>query len=295
MQNGPVRGRAIRTVALAVLAVAVVVGVLAVVANLAGILPWAEPDEEDSLPTVIDASTTGVEPGVELKPSGTLKVTQAGTVIDGLHVQGDLVIAANDVTVRNTLIESDTPQSPVRVMKGVTGTLIERVEIDNRNSTGIGLYFQGGSGTVRYANIHSAEDGIRIEADNVTVERSFIHDLHRHPGGHHDSIQIRRGDNVTIRNNNLQIYVAATGDPMNAALQIGSLIGSDRISNLRVVDNLMNGGNFTVNGGGRGEVESAVYSGNRFGRNCRYGVQGNLENSTWDPSNVWDDTGARAI
>ena len=178
--------------------------------------------------------------------------------------------------------------------QGVTGTRIERVEVDNLNSTGIGIYFQGGSGTVRYADIHSAEDGIRIEADNVVVENSYIHDLFRHPGGHHDTIQIRRGDNVSIRNNNLQIYNARTDDPMNAAIQIGSLIGTNRISNLRVTGNLMNGGNFTINGGGRGEVDSAVYSGNRFGRDLRRGVHGNLENSTWDASNVWDDTGTPA-
>ncbi len=241
-----------------------------------------------------DASNTGVPEGVELQSSGSINVTQDGAVIDAMHVRGEITVSANNVTIRNTLIQSNTPAYPIKVTSGVTGTLIERVEVDNMNGTGIGIYFAGGSGTVRYADIHSAEDGVRVEADDVTVEYSYIHDLARHEGGHHDSIQIRRGDDITLRGNNLQIYVASTDDPMNAALQIGSLIGTNQISNLRVVDNLMNGGNFTINGGGRGEVDSAVYSGNRFGRDFRYGVAGNLENSVWDDTNVWHDTGLPA-
>lgn len=274
----------------------VIVIVVILTAATIGILVWQPWRSDVSRPadlpaTSINASTTGVLPGIQLKESGSVEITQPGAVLEGLRVRGVIVIAADNVTVRNTLVQSDSPQQLIRIKGGATGVLIENVEVDNLDGTGIGIYFQGGSGTVRYANIHSAEDGIRIESNNVTVENSYIHDLFRHPGGHHDTIQIRRGDNVTIRNNNLQIYNAATNDPMNAAIQIGSLVGTDRISNLRVIGNLMNGGNFTVNGGGRGEVESAVYEDNRFGRNFRYGVRGNLENSTWAESNVWDDDG----
>ena len=162
-------------------------------------------------------------------------------------------------------------------------------------STGIGIFFSSASGgTVRRANIHSAEDGIRIQGDNVTIQSSYIHDLQRQDGGHHDSIQIRRGDDVTIQGNTLLPYVSRPGDSMNAALQIGSLLGDDPISDLRVIGNYMDGGNFTVNGGSRGEVESALFSGNRFGRDFRYALGGNLDNSTWDATNVWDDTGAPA-
>lgn len=144
--------------------------------------------------------------------------------------------------------------------------------MDNLNSTGIGIFFNRGSGTVRYANIHSAEDGIRVGADNVTIERSYIHDMHRAPGGHHDIIQIRSGNNVTIRDNSLIAYVRSTRDPMNAAIQIGSLTGSP-LQNLRVTNNFMNGGNYTINGGQSGNIASGQFSGNVFGSNYRYGVR----------------------
>jgi len=125
----------------------------------------------------------------------------------------------------------------------------------------------------------------------VTIEHSYIHDLFRSPDGHHDSIQIRAGDSIIVRGNNLQAFNALTGDPMNAAIQIGSLATTDRITDLLVEDNLMNGGNFTINGG-KDAVESALYRRNRFGRDFRYGVRGNLTStSVWEPNNVWNDDG----
>ncbi|WP_191280116.1 right-handed parallel beta-helix repeat-containing protein [Nocardioides flavus (ex Wang et al. 2016)] len=240
-----------------------------------------------------DSSNTGVPEGLELTASEGLDITEDGTVVDGLHVRGTVTISADYVVLRNTLIQTDTSLYPVKV-EDASNVVIEDVEIDAMGGTGIGIFFSRASGTVRRVNIHSAEDGIRIEGDDVVVESSYIHDLHRQPGGHHDAIQIRRGDDVVIRGNTLLPFVEATNDPMNAAIQIGSLLGDDRISDLEVVDNYMDGGNYTVNGGGRDEVESAVYRGNRFGRNYRYAVSGNLDNSAWDSTNVWDDTGAPA-
>jgi len=253
--------------------------------------PTEEPSAEASATTDFpDADSTGVPDGVSLTASGSLNITKDGTVVDGLHVRGTITIAADDVTVRNTLVQGGGAGYPINVQSGTTGALIEHVEVDNLNSTGIGILMNG-SGTIRAADIHSAEDGIRIQSDDVTIEDSYIHDLHRQPGGHHDTIQIRSGDDVTIRGNNLQPYVASTDDPMNAAIQIGSLLGADQISNFVVVGNLMNGGNYTIQGGGRGEVDSARYSDNLFGRDFRYGPVSGLQNSTWEPSNVWADTG----
>ncbi|WP_152196824.1 right-handed parallel beta-helix repeat-containing protein [Georgenia subflava] len=253
--------------------------------------PEPAPGSEVSDGRFPDASSTGVPVGTSLTVSGSLKITEPGTVIDAVHVKGTITIAADDVTVRRSLVESATPQYPIKVEAGVTGALIEDVEVDNLNGTGIGVFFSGGSGTLRRADIHSAEDGIRVEADDVTVEDSYVHDLHRQPGGHHDAFQIRKGDNVTLRGNNFQAYNASTDDPMNAAIQIGSLLGDDRISNFVVEDNLFNGGNYTINGGRSGDVDSARYSGNEFGPDYRYAAVGNIHNSNFDSTNVWAATG----
>lgn len=251
--------------------------------------PRPEPaPEQAQFPT---AETTGVPEGVKLTQSKGMTITEPGTVVEAKHIRGTVTIAADDVTIRNSIVEVATDGYPIKVDKGVTGALIENVEVDNLNSTGIGIFFKG-AGTVRGANIHSAEDGIRIEADDVTVEGTLIHDLHRMKGGHHDSLQIRKGDDITLRGNNFQAYRADTKDPMNAAIQIGSLLGDDPISNLVVEDNLFNGGNYTINGGSGGAVDSASYSGNHFGRDFRYGAVGNMNDaSKWDDTNVWHDTG----
>lgn len=238
-----------------------------------------------------NASTTGVPSNVSLRSSGSITVTRDGTVIDGLHVRGTITVVADNVTIRNTLIEGGGNGYPIEVTDGATNTLVERVEIDNQGGGGIGILITGGATdtVVRSVDIHSAEDGIRIQADDVVIEYSYIHDLTRQAGGHHDCIQIRRGDDITLRYNNLQAYLPDQDDPLNAALQIGSLMDGDPISNLLVEGNLMNGGNFTINGGGRGEVDSARYTGNMFGRDFRYGIAGNMHNSVWESSNVWYD------
>jgi hypothetical protein len=281
-------------------AVTRVVGAMLVGAllGLAACAPSPAPTPTESAPSpspspspVVGAADTGVEGQPQLRRSGSIEVVRDGAVLDGLEVHGEIVIRADDVTVRNTLVTSPTDHYPIHVTSGVTGALIEHVEVDNQGSTGKGIHFDGGSGTVRYVNIHSAEDGILISADDVTVEYTWIHHLARTPTSHNDAIQIRRGNDVTIRYNHLQAYNDETDDPMNAAIQIGSLVGDEPISGLEVVDNFMNGGSVTVNGGGRGEVASAVYSGNRFGRDYLHSVVGNLENSTWDRTNVFADNG----
>ncbi|HEY2479052.1 MAG TPA: hypothetical protein VGI17_10010 [Solirubrobacterales bacterium] len=53
-------------------------------------------------------STTGVEPGVELKPSGSITITDPGTVVSGLDVTGTIKIGASDVTIENTRVTQNS-------------------------------------------------------------------------------------------------------------------------------------------------------------------------------------------
>lgn len=238
-----------------------------------------------------NAASTGVRPGVALRDSGSITVNTPGTVIQGLSVSGTITVNASNVVIRDTLIRGGGNGYPIRITSGVKNTLIEYVEIDNLNSTGIGIFFNGGSGRVRYADIHSAEDGIRVGADDVVVEYSYIHDLYRQPGGHHDTLQIRSGDNVTLRGNTFLPYVASTGDPMNAAIQVGSLTGAP-LRNFRVIDNYMDGGNYTVNGGDSSNVASGEFSGNVFGPHPRYGARMGISSSVVWSNNLWAANGA---
>jgi hypothetical protein len=231
------------------------------------------------------ASNTGVPAGVTLKASGALTITKAGTVIDGLAINGAVSVKADNVTIRRSRINS-TATYPVQIDSGNKGLVIEDTEIDGNGNASVAVL--KGNYTLRRVNIHDVKDGPRIEGDNVVIEDSWIHDLTRVEGGHHDTIQIRKGVGIAIRRNTLTPVKGA--DPMNAAIQIGSALGTVPVSKLVVEGNFMDGGNYTINGGSSW-VTDGVYRNNRFGRHFRYGISTNLgAGSRWDSSNVWDDT-----
>jgi len=50
------------------------------------------------------AVTAGVPEGTSLTPSGSLTITEPGTVVDGLDVHGNIHIKADDVTIMNTQV-----------------------------------------------------------------------------------------------------------------------------------------------------------------------------------------------
>jgi hypothetical protein len=229
-------------------------------------------------------TTTGVPADAKLKKSEGLTVTEEGAVIEDLHIQGSVKIDADNVTIRRSLIDS-TSRYPVQLMGDAKGLLIEDSEIDGNGTAGVAILKAGY--TLRRVNIHSVMDGPRIEGDNVVIEDSWIHDLTRVEGGHHDTIQIRKGNDIQIRGNTLRPYKASTNDRMNAAIQIGSMMGP--MSGLVVEGNYLDGGNYTINGAAGGR-ETAVYRNNKFGRDFKYGVD-RVGDAQWDDSNVWADNG----
>lgn len=244
-----------------------------------------------------DSTNTGVPDGTTLTESGSLTVTTAGTVLDGLHVTGRVFIKANNVTMRRCKVDGTSATYGVQVFPGFTGFLIEDSEVSSPTKvTNIGIYFQGG-GTIRCCDIHTLMDGVRFEADGVCIELSFIHDLYFAAGAHQDCLQIRKGNRITIRHNHFDATNATLGPNgekqyFNSCIQNGSLLGTDLISDSVIEDNLFNAGGFTIHAGGQA-TDGERYRRNRFGRDYQYGIVANLNAtySDWDASNVFDDTG----
>ncbi len=234
------------------------------------------------------ASTTGVPSGTKLSPSGGMTVTSDGAVIDSKLISGGVVVKANNVTIRNSLIRTSSHYA-IKLASGYSGLVVQDTEIDGLGASGPAVV---GSGyTLRRMNIHNITEGPRL-GSNTTVESSYIHHLVRCSGCHIDALQSTGGSNIVIRGNNLQAYNPDTKDPVNAAYQFGEEFSPLR--NVLVSGNLMNGGNYTVNGGGGGTTGAQVtFRDNRFQRDFRYGPIGNLFSGvSFDSSNVWDDTGA---
>jgi hypothetical protein len=144
-----------------------------------------------------------------------------------------------------------------------------------------------GEYTLRRVNIHDVRDGPRIEGNNVRIEDSYIHHLTRVPDGHHDAIQVRKGVNIDIVGNTLEAWNASTGDPMNAAIQIGSLTGT--LDDMLVEANYMDGGNYTVNA--QKSSGNVVFRSNVFGPNARYGPYSDGPGVSFDASNIMEAGG----
>lgn len=226
-----------------------------------------------------DETNTGVPSGVSLTSSGSITVTQNGAIIQGLDISGQIVINADNVTIRNCRITSGD-YYPIDY--GRTGLLVEDTEIIGLSYTvTAGISFD--SYTARRVNIHGTADGLKANA-NVLIEDCYIHDLIYDAAHdtHNDGVQTTGGSSVTLRHNTIKL---STTPMANAAIQIGTENGSN--SNWLVTNNLLDGGGWIVNSGSGNSV--MVFTNNRFTHNSGYGV-GYVEGSTWT-GNYYDNDG----
>lgn len=209
---------------------------------------------------------TGVPAGVQLRSVGEVNVTEAGTVLDGLRINC-LRVRAPDVTVRNSFITCDEESPPVLV-RGGSLTMVDS-EVTSTGRADICVAHD--SFVLVRVNVHNCLDGIRANGD-VQVLDSWVHSLSRTPGSHNDTIQTMSGSNLRFEGNSLEPYRGDTDDPMNAAYIMKEDTGD--ISGVVFRNNYVNGGNFSLmlHGTRGGGFTDVVFSGNRFGRDHRYGV-----------------------
>lgn len=238
-------------------------------------------------PRFPDETTTGVPDGVVLKPSGSLRITKNGTVVDGLEVRGTITVQADNVIIRNTRV-LNTGTFAIRV-DGGRNLLVEDSEIDGQGRGDAAVAFS--RYTLRRVHIYNVTEGPRIAGSDVTIEDSYIHQLVQRPGDHTDAVQMVSGKNALIRGNRIDSYNPAAGSLGNAAFMFGEDMG--KVTNCRVEGNYFNGGNYTINGGGAGtKGAGCTFRDNALGRDHRYGPAANLgPNVNWDASNTWADTG----
>ena len=241
-----------------------------------------------------NAASTGVQPGVSLTPSGSVTVTKAGTVLQNLDVDGVIVIAADDVTVRNVRVTTDTTSFGIYVQKGFSRAVIDHVDIQLPTSSCSNAGVAGGDyTTVRSSDIRGCGDGIKAW-DYGLYEGNYIHT--EKPDGsdkHLDGIQGSGKTNYTIRNNNIDQPISAGG---NAAVFIQAYNGASEFecNDLTVENNWLNGGNYTVfmedGKTGSGYLNGVMVRGNKLGTDYRYGPK-HLEGDTTWSSNLWEKTG----
>ncbi len=241
---------------------------------------YAPPSRPEIGTYIPDATNTGVPAGTPLTVhQGDLRITEPGTVVDGLDVRGVVYVDALDVVIRNSIIRGRAANKQEALVlvalpseRVPTGgsALVEDSELYNSSPGSWVDGVRGANFTLRRVNVHHVIDMVHIYGANVTVEGSYLHDnLHYEndpaQGGnptHDDSIQIQVGSNIRIFGNNI-----------SGAYNTGIQFTQDRgiVSDVVIDRNLLDGGGCMINLAekGRGPFQGIVIRDNTFGRNMR--------------------------
>ena len=250
-----------------------------------------------------DVGSTGVPPGTTLTAyTGPSTVTTPGAVIDGKRL-GCIAIKAENVTIRNSLIECAGGWAITHNDDGARGNplLVVDSEIDCTASQG-----QIGIGeadyTLRRVEIRNCGDGCEINRD-VLVEDSLIHAMDN--GGsdpHSDNCQFGWGHfegnnliggvlNVTFRHNTLYA-IDNTGRSADKTITRNG--GSNVDTDVLIENNLLAGGGYTLHCFD-GTANNEIVRNNRFSTRFfpKVGVYGHSDGCRQEDAggNVIHETG----
>lgn len=233
-----------------------------------------------------DETNTGVPVGTSLTSSGSFTVTTNGAVIDSLNVTGQIVVRANNVTIRRTRITSGD-YYPIDYTGSHTGLLVEDCEIlgTSYNVTA-GLSFN--NYTARRVFVTGCADGFKADA-NALIEDCYVDGLAIGPSTHNDGVQATGGSNVTLRHNTFKL-----GDEpgVSAVVQLGN--EWDTNSNWLIENNLIDGGGWSINASSDpADNPGAQVINNRFTRRAGYGA-GGIGGAVWT-GNYYDDDGTPVL
>jgi hypothetical protein len=209
-----------------------------------------------------------------------MTITEAGTVIDGKQINGQLTIKAANVTVRNSRITSSDSYG---VLLSAKNLLLEDSAFDGQTGTASISSLDSGQFVARRVNVSGGEDGVRLVSNSV-LEASYIHDLSSGAGEHNDAVTADGYTGVkiignTILNQNGQTAAVWLGDP-----RYGD-------SSVELRGNLLGGGGYTVYAGpGSSVVADNQFTTRYFPRSSYYGPVAYWESDsgTWT-GNIWAD------
>ena len=224
-----------------------------------------------------DATNTGVPAGTKLTDTGSVFLDTPGMVFSGKEVHGDIIVRADNVTIENTRVVSDSDY-PIRNFYGETkptGTVIRDVEVNMKGQLeGKAIAFDHYRATrVWFHNgLDCAHAGL-----NVTITDSFC-DLPELPPGspaHADGFQSDGGRHLTFRHNTIR-----NPNPQTSAILMST--NTAAIDDVVIDDNLMSGGGYTVYCGTDegGVATNETYTNNRISR-AFFARGGHFGPTTW--------------
>lgn len=220
------------------------------------------------------AATTGVPSGTTLTThAGDLVITQPGTVIDGLDIQGVVSVKADNVTIKRSIIRGKKLTGNMGLVTNDLGRYRFVLEDSELRPNEASPYVNGIIGSnfeVRRTEITRVIDSVHITGGNVLVEDSWLHDNlfysnDPNQGGgpsHADSVQIQGGSNITFRRNTIE-------GAYSSAFQTTQ--DRDVVSGVTIQGNKINGGGCSVNVaiGSRPAIAGLKVADNVFGLDTR--------------------------
>lgn len=268
---------------MAVVAVALLIG--------AGLFLFVRKESETAPPAAADGTSSswldrdsiGVPAGAALTASGPLTLSQDGQVVEGLDVDGPIVIEASDVVIRNSRVQGS---APVGILVRSGSALIERTEI-----SGFANAISGDDWTATAVDIHGVtDDGVKL-GNNVSLTNSWLHDFTPAADAHSDGVQMQSGlTNVLVSKNDIDLSTAPTA---NAAIFLSPDLGPNSSGPITIENNRLNGGNYTLycvdGANGTYVVGGISIRGNEFGRSARYGPA-RINVPITQADNRWADT-----
>jgi Right handed beta helix region len=188
-----------------------------------------------------DATTAGVQAGVTLTNyTGPMTITTAGAVIENKIINGTLTVAADNVTIKNCIIQNFGNFGILS--DNADNTRVEYCDIDGTGSTRTsGLGIGGGTNSaIIGCDIRDVVIGVQLFG-RCEVRDNYIHNLDdtsSNPADRHfDGITLFGGQNGSVIEHNT--ISMPTGDGGTAAVFIKTEFGA--IDGVLVKGNLMYG------------------------------------------------------
>ena len=163
------------------------------------------------------------------------RVTKDGTVLDGVHVPGDLLITAHNVTIRNSMIDGQVQDHYERQTYSFT---ISDSTVGPATGCDPNPGLQDAGFTANRVHVRNHVDGFSVSGDNVKITNSFV-SLCSRPGDHSDGIQ-------TVGSGNGLVFHHNTVDQRKAADHTAPVFLVDPSTGVSVTDNLLMGGTYTL-------------------------------------------------
>jgi hypothetical protein len=186
----------------------------------------------------IDGTNTGAFAAHYVDVTGAFNTSCDNQIVEGYRIAGELVISHNNVTVRNCIVNSDSPNYGIHP----DGTGTRRTGYDIRFNTvastlsGGGSYGIGFHDGIAYRNkVTGFENFFSVSGDNAIVRENYCHLIGTNPAGHNDGIEMNGGSHLKFErnyivneaNNTTAIMVTSQFGPTDDVLIDGNYLASN--------------------------------------------------------------------